>query len=194
MSNGGLPDVEYTIQAGLTVGISVSTGNEYQTRDKSFWRGTQTLRFEELTDLDGHTVIEHINYNRDGIPMSVNARIKYNAVDRGSLRKFNPAIINQDDDEDCPIMCGNKKILSILPCRHSFCCTCLRNWIASQVGQVHATCPLCREVIDLSQSDDNYHVNFVFHHGNDAPVVVQVPAVSNDAQGAAVEQQDEYHP
>ncbi|XP_035681633.1 E3 ubiquitin-protein ligase TRIM56-like [Branchiostoma floridae] len=56
-----------------------------------------------------------------------------------------------DDFIQCTICCYNFKKPKILPCLHTFCAHCLREWAQKNDG-VTFPCPICREPVSLPQN------------------------------------------
>ncbi|ERL92877.1 RING finger protein 141 [Dendroctonus ponderosae] len=62
--------------------------------------------------------------------------------------------ISPDSSNDC-VICFERKQEVTLPCAHSFCSKCIKEW-----NEVHDTCPICRERLE---------------NPNDAWVISEVP-------------------
>jgi hypothetical protein len=56
------------------------------------------------------------------------------------------------DEDECQI-CMDKEKEVVLPCTHSFCLVCYRNWSIQ-----NQTCPICRTVIRCSEGEELYEL------------------------------------
>jgi hypothetical protein len=56
-----------------------------------------------------------------------------------------------EDVTECPICCISFTDPRSLPCIHTFCCRCIRDWCKDKKNGEKATCPLCRKDFAIPQ-------------------------------------------